>query len=52
VGGGGFIHVDIGGHPPNPTSSSYQFLVEHVLLYLFVIVGSTLLWFSEDLHIF
>jgi hypothetical protein len=41
--GGGLIQVDIGGHPPIPTGSSCLFLVQHVLLYLFVIVGSTLL---------
>ena len=46
------IQVDIGGHPPIPTGSSYQFLVHCVLLYLFVIVGSTLLGFSEAVHIF
>ena len=46
------IQVDIGGHPPIPIGSSCQFLVHHVLLYLFVIVGSTLLGFSEALHIF
>ena len=46
------IQVDIGGHPSIPTSSSCQFLVQQVLLYLFVIVGSTLLGLSEALHIF
>jgi len=45
------IHVDIGGHPPIPTSSSCPFFVQHVLLYLFVIMGSTLLGISESLHI-
>jgi hypothetical protein len=44
--------VDIGGHPPIPTSSSCQFLVQHVLLYFFVIEGSTLLGLYEALHIF
>jgi hypothetical protein len=44
--------VDIGGHPPIPTGSSYPFLVQHVLLYFFVIVGSTLLGLFESLHIF
>jgi hypothetical protein len=46
------IQVDIGGHPPIPTGSSCHFLVQHVLLYFFVIVGSTLLGLSEALHIF
>jgi len=46
------IHMDIGGHPPVPTGSSFQFLVKHILLYLFVIVGSTLPGFFEALHIF
>jgi hypothetical protein len=46
------IQVDIGGHPPVPTGSSCQFLVQHVLLYFFVIVGSTFLGLSESLHIF
>jgi hypothetical protein len=46
------IHVDIGGHPPVPTSSSFQLLVQHVLLYLFVIVPSTLLRLSKYLYIF
>jgi hypothetical protein len=50
--GGGLIQVDIGGHPPVPTSSSCHFLVQHVLLYLFVIVGSTLSGLFESLHIF
>ena len=50
--GGGLIQVDIGGHPPIPTGSSCPFLVQHVLLYFFVIVGSTLLGLSEALHIF
>jgi hypothetical protein len=45
------IHVDIGGHPPIPTSSSCLFFVQHVLLYCFVIVGSTLLGLSEAPHI-
>jgi hypothetical protein len=44
--------VDIGGHPHVPTGSSCQLLVRHVLLYLFVIVGPTLLGLSEALHIF
>jgi hypothetical protein len=46
------IQVDIGGYPPIPTGSSCSFLVQHVLLYFFVIVGSTLLGPSEALHIF
>jgi hypothetical protein len=50
--GGGLIQVDIGGHPPIPAGSSCPFLVQHVLLYLFVIVGSTLLWMYESIHIF
>ena len=44
--------MDIGGHPPAPTGSSCQFLMQHVLLYSFVIVGSTLLGLSKSLHIF
>jgi hypothetical protein len=44
--------VDIGGHPPIPIGSSFQFLVQHVLLYFFVIVGSTLSGLSGSLHIF
>ena len=39
--GGGLIQMDIGGHPPIPTNSSCQFLVQHVLMYLFVSVCST-----------
>ena len=50
--GGGLIQVDIGGHPPIPTGSSYPFLVQHIFLYFFVIVGSTLMGMSEALHIF
>ena len=46
------IWVDIGGHPPIPTSSFWQILVQHILLYFFVILGSTLLGLSEALHIF
>jgi hypothetical protein len=46
------IQMDIGGHPPIPTSSSCLFLVQHVLLYFFIIVGSTLMGLSEALHIF
>ena len=46
------IQVDIGGHPPIPTGSSCPFLVQHVLLYFFVIVDSTLVGLSEALHIF
>jgi hypothetical protein len=44
--------VDIGGHPHIPTGSSCLFFVQHVLLYFFVIVDSTLLEMSEALHIF
>jgi hypothetical protein len=44
--------VDIGGHPPIPTGSSCLFLVQHVLLYLFVFVDSTLMGLSKSLHIF
>jgi hypothetical protein len=36
------IQVDIGGHPVVPTGSPCEFLVQHVVLYFFVIVGSTL----------
>jgi hypothetical protein len=50
--GGGLIQVDIGGHPPIPTGSFCRFLVQHVLLYFFVIMGSTLLGLSGSLHIF
>ena len=46
------IQVDISGHPPIPTRSSWQFLVQHVLLNFYVIVGSTLLGLFEALHIF
>ena len=46
------IQLAIGGHPPIPTGSSCPFLVQHVLLYFFVIVGSTLLGMFESLHIF
>ena len=46
------IQVDIDGHPHVPTGSSCLFLVQHVLLYFFVIVGSTLLRLFEALHIF
>jgi hypothetical protein len=46
------IQVDIGGHPHIPTGFSRRFLVQHVLLYLFVIVGSTLWTLSEAPHIF
>jgi hypothetical protein len=44
--------VDICGHPPIPIGSSCQFLVQHFLLYFFLIVGSTLMGLSETLHIF
>ena len=44
--------MDIGGHPLIPTGSSWQFLVQHALLYLFVIVGYTPLGMYESLHIF
>jgi hypothetical protein len=50
--GGGLIQVDIGGHPPVPTGSSYHFLVQHILMYFFVIMSSTLLGLFEALHIF
>jgi hypothetical protein len=50
--GGGLIQVDIGGHPPVPIGSSCHILVQHVLLYFFVIMGSTLPGMSKDLHIF
>jgi hypothetical protein len=44
--------VDIGGHPPISTGSSCMFLVQHILLYFFVIVGSILMWLFESPHIF
>ena len=44
--------MDIDGHPPNPTLSSCQFLVQRILMYFFVIVGSTLPGLFEALHIF
>ena len=44
--------MDIGGHPPVPTRSFCQFVVQDVLLYFFVIIGSTLLGLYEALHIF
>jgi hypothetical protein len=50
--GGGFIQMDIGIHPLVPTGSSCQFLVQHFLLYFFLIVGYTLLRLSKSLHIF
>ena len=50
--GGGLIQVDIGGHPPIPTGSSCECLVQHILLYFFVIMGSKLIGFYESLHIF
>jgi hypothetical protein len=46
------IQLAIGGHPPIPTGSSCPFLVQHVLLYFFLIVGSTLLGVYESLDIF
>jgi hypothetical protein len=49
--GGGLIQVDIGGHPPIPTGSSCPFFVQHVFLYCFIIVSSTLLGLSEASHI-
>jgi hypothetical protein len=50
--GRSLIQVDIEDHPPIPTGSSCQFLVQHVLLYFFVIVGYTLTGLCESLHIF
>ena len=47
--------IDTSGYwwpPIYPTGSSCQFLVQHVLMYLFVIVGSTLSQLFEVLHIF
>ena len=44
--------MDIGGQQSVPTGSSCHFLVHHILLYLFVIVGSTLPGLSEAIHIF
>jgi hypothetical protein len=49
---GGLIQEDIGGHPPIPTRSSCKFLVQHILVYFFVIMGSTLLGWTKALHIF
>jgi hypothetical protein len=49
---GGLIQLVIGGHPLIPTGTSCSFLVQHVLLYFFVIVGSTLLGLYESIHIF
>jgi hypothetical protein len=49
--GGGLIQVDIGGHPPIPTGSSCPFFIQHVFLYCFIIVSSTLLGLSEASHI-
>jgi hypothetical protein len=46
------IQLDIGGHPPIPTGSSCPFLVQHILLYFFVIVGSTFMGLYKALHIF
>jgi hypothetical protein len=43
--------VDIGGHPPIPTGSSCSFFVQHILLYCFVIVSSTLPGLPEASHI-
>jgi hypothetical protein len=43
--------VDIGGHPPIPTGSLCQFFIQHVFLYCFIIVSSTLLGLSEASHI-
>jgi hypothetical protein len=48
---GGLIQVDIGGHPPIPTGSSCHFLAQHILMYFFVIVDSTLMGLSKALHI-
>jgi hypothetical protein len=42
-----FIQVDIGGHPPIPTGSSCLFFIQHIFLYCFIIVNSTLLGFSK-----
>jgi hypothetical protein len=50
--GNELIQLAIGGHPPIPIGSSCLFLVQHILLYLFVIVGSTLMGLYESLHIF
>jgi hypothetical protein len=46
------IQLAIGGHPPIPAGSSCLFLVQHVFMYFFVIMGCTLLGLSESLHIF
>jgi hypothetical protein len=50
--GRGLIQVDIHGHPSVPTGSFCHFLVQHILLYFFVIEGSTLSGLSEALQIF
>jgi hypothetical protein len=44
--------MDSGGRPPVPTNSSVHFLVRHILLYFFVIMVSTLMGLSKELHIF
>jgi hypothetical protein len=50
--GGSMIQLAIVGHPPIPTGSSFPFLVQHVLLYFFVIVGFSLLGMYEAIRIF
>jgi hypothetical protein len=41
------IRVDIGGHRPIPPISSCPFFIQHVFLYRFIIMSSTLLRLSE-----
>ena len=49
--GGVLSQVDIGGLPPIPIGSSCPFFIQHVFLYFFIIVISTLLGQSEASHI-
>jgi hypothetical protein len=46
------VGMDIGGHPPILTGSSCLFLVQHIILYFFVIMGSTLMGLSKSIHFF
>jgi hypothetical protein len=43
--------MDNGGHPPIPIGSSCPFFVQHVFMYCFIIVISTLLGLSGASHI-
>jgi hypothetical protein len=47
----GVIQEDIGGHPPIPIRCSCSFFIQHVFLYCFIIVSSTLLGLYEASHI-